>query len=731
LKISQRQKKIIEALLHAADDLTAHDIAEQTNVSSRTVHRELAEIETLLASVGIGLVKRAGIGMRLSADAERLASLETVLRHADTHEFSAHERKVLVLAALLEAEEPVKLFALAHELGVTAPTVTNDLDEAERWAARYGLRIVRRRGFGIQLEGTEARKRKAIAALALEELDDSDLFGRPEDVDAAAHPATAKLLGFVGKTRLFAVERALWNAEEAMPSGLSEAAYTEKLVLLAVAVHRFEAGRPIEKPPDAERKRPENRELSDDQERPGGDRPALGQAKPSGGADAGSAKFALFREQLGRTFPPEEEAYLSAILEESTPPAGYGPLASARTELLDTVDALVRSVEARLKLPIGRDRQLREGLLLHMEPALKRIADGSAIRNPLLAQIRKDYDELFDVVKESAKAVLPGVAIPDEEIGFLTMHFGASIERSSQLPNHLRALIVCTSGIGSSKMLAVRLAKRFPQLEIRGHVTWYEAARLSPEEYDLILSTVDLPLPPGQYVKLSPLLTDEEAERLRRFLSAFAGGTAGWAAGGAATGSGDGGGGGGAAAGSLPQAAADGAYERLSALRRYADAAVRLLDRLFVGELPTASRTIAAALAEACRRLPGLDAPDAVARELLDREAQGSIVIPDSELALFHARSEYVDAPTLALFGCAKPLELGPDGRRVGQMMLMLGPKRLPKPELELLSEISAMLLLPDFIDALRTGDAGVVKAFIAGQLELYIKTNIDRREIP
>ncbi|KAA2301381.1 PRD domain-containing protein, partial [Clostridioides difficile] len=81
-------------------------------------------------------------------------------------------------------------------------------------------------------------------------------------------------------------------------------------------------------------------------------------------------------------------------------------------------------------------------------------------------QIRKDYDSLFEEVKQSVHQAWPGTEVPDEEIGFLVMHFGASIERLRALKREIRAIIVCTSGIGSSRMLSSRLSKEIPEIRI-------------------------------------------------------------------------------------------------------------------------------------------------------------------------------------------------------------------------------------------------------------------------
>ncbi|HZG75800.1 MAG TPA: BglG family transcription antiterminator, partial [Paenibacillus sp.] len=585
-----------------------------------------------------------------------------------------------------------KLFALAHELQVTTPTVASDLDEVERWAARDGLSLIRRRGYGVELEGDEVGKRRAIVRLAQESLDDSDLFGRAEADDGAPHPVTAKLLELIGKPSFFRLEQALWANEAARPNASSEAAYTRRLLRLSVAFARYRAGHRVEA-------------------RPG----------PSVPEEAAALARTLARE-LELDLPPEEASYVASVLADDTDGGGVNGdgdgLPSADPRLLETAASLIRGVERRLNVSLAGDRQLREGLLQHLEPALARLREGGPIRNPLLAQIKRDYESLYRDVKDAAEETLgaQGLTLPDEEAGFLAMHFGAALERGKQLPGAVRALLVCTSGIGSSKMLAVRLAKEFPQVDVVGSVSWYEAAHMPQERYDLIVSTVDLPLPPERYVKLSPLLNAEETDRLRRFLRgaidrdrppvAKSG------------------------AGPPPEGAAgdEDATERLRALRQYADGAVRLLDRFAVRRLATAGKPLRALLLEACRSvLPG-DAGEEVADRLLERERQGSLLLPDTDLALFHTRSAAVDGSTLALFRLDREVDTGAD-RPVSRFLLMLAPKRLPKRELELLSEVSAMLLQPDFVEALRVSDEAHIVRYMAEQLENYIKNQFEWSE--
>ncbi|MCY9291059.1 HTH domain-containing protein, partial [Bacillus haynesii] len=50
-------------------------------------------------------------------------------------------RKLLILCAMLEAGEPIKLYTIANDLQVTTATISNDLDELEKWIAPFGLSL--------------------------------------------------------------------------------------------------------------------------------------------------------------------------------------------------------------------------------------------------------------------------------------------------------------------------------------------------------------------------------------------------------------------------------------------------------------------------------------------------------------------------------------------------------------------------------------------------------------
>ncbi|WP_339186028.1 BglG family transcription antiterminator [Paenibacillus sp. FSL R5-0490] len=672
MSITKRQREIVEFLLEHPYEVTAGEIAVEVKVSTRTVHRELQMIEQWLEPLGMKLEKKSGTGIRIDASSDDLAVLRQQLEGKEYVEFTPEERKLFMLCILLDEPEPVKLLALASDLKVTVSTVTTDLDDLESRIRQAGLKLVRRRGYGVKINGSETIHRTAIAALALEFLDESDLFGRQPEQGGSI--VNQKLLDMIGHGDVLTVENALWQPDIEWLENIPERQYMKLLIQLSVAVVRIRKGFGIGRIPPLENKGDEVAE-QDEMKVP----PYMA-----------SRLCGVLSTQLGLTFSQDEQAYFHRLLVETEQRIHSSRLLPIDDLiLLDRVHSLIDQMQARTHYAFHEDRLLREGLLGHMQPVMERIEGQQMIRNPLLQQIRKDYDSLFEEVKQSVHQAWPGTEVPDEEIGFLVMHFGASIERLRALKREIRAIIVCTSGIGSSRMLSSRLSKEIPEIRIMDSVSWYEAARIPTDQYDLVLSTVDLPMDEHQYYKVSPLLTAEESERLRHFIRTT----------------------------TLQRQHNKPREAEVQTTSRYSDPdgmeailveIVRIIGKFQVYPLDNQDIGFYKTVYAMCNVLHGsgvLKEPEEVAKRLEAREAVGSQKIPGTRLALFHTRSEGIYRPSISLFQLTEPLLRTPDDPAgVTHVLLMLGPRELSKESLEVLSEISALLLQEEMITLLEKG---------------------------
>jgi mannitol operon transcriptional antiterminator len=73
-----------------------------------------------------------------------------------------------------------------------------------------------------------------------------------------------------------------------------------------------------------------------------------------------------------------------------------------------------------------------------------------------------------------------------------------------------RVLIVCSSGMGSSKMLTSRLEYEVPEVYVKDIISLTDLHNKDVHDYELVLSTIPLPLAPEDYLKVSPLLNEQE-----------------------------------------------------------------------------------------------------------------------------------------------------------------------------------------------------------------------------
>ncbi|QWU17641.1 mannitol operon transcriptional antiterminator [Paenibacillus sophorae] len=680
-KITARQRQMIQLLLDNREEITAAEIAGNIGVSVRTVHREMEETEHILQDFGLTLSRKSGKGIQMNGPETGLGQLRHFLRAEKPAEYSGEERKIFELCSLIETEEPLKLFALAHTLKVTVATVSNDLDELEPWVRKFGLQLVRRRGYGVEIAGVEADKRRALCRLAAEHLDQSDLVGRGPQPEGEGSPVFRKLLAAVGQSRLLNVENILWDMEWNWTAELPESVYMELLLGLSVAVRRWEIGMIIRNSEDAAYSlMTDHRNIS------------------------GAEQFVKRLEnEMNFALPKTEHLYIAELFDRAQESSAPDDFVHGDIGLMGMVYRLTDQVVKRTGFSFHSDRILREGLLEHVEQALRRIREGTRIRNPLLGPIRKDYQYLFRIIRDAVDELKLDLAVPDEEIAFLVMHFGASTERLNQLKRNVRAILVCASGLSSSRLLGERLRKEMPQLEILGNVSWYEAARMPEEDYDLIISTIDLPMEKDRYIRISPLLTAEEIDKLLRYIQNKAPAEDGSSSAGEED----------------PPVTGESVIGRLRSYKGLLDEIDGLVERFRYYSLSNEGMDLQDTIGAMFDKLSGsgvTDDPETLRKRLLEREKMASQVIPDTSLALFHTRSSHVLMSSLTLYRLQSPLTL--DGNtEVRTILLMLAPKVLSKESLEVLSEISAMMLDTDLMRLLEERSEQEIRTYLSAEL--------------
>lgn len=184
--------------------------------------------------------------------------------------------------------------------------------------------------------------------------------------------------------------------------------------------------------------------------------------------------------------------------------------------LLKLCEQLVFDFEAKACIVFEKKDEVVKTLYQHFKPAYFRMKYRIPINNPLLDQIKSEHKEVYAIVKEILLPIgtLLRITIPEEEIGFITIHFGAFLEKPKrEMPERKKAIVVCPSGISSSLMVKHQLGSLFSEITVEKTLSFREFNEGKHDQYDLVFSTVRLDTElPCFYVK--PIMTLNEKHRL-------------------------------------------------------------------------------------------------------------------------------------------------------------------------------------------------------------------------
>ena len=176
MNLRERTTAILKILTEGDNPFqSAGELAERLGVSTKTVSRELPAVAEALKPYGLDLSRKKGAGFSIDGGAEAMASLKEFLGQVNDKTFTPEERRSIIVSQLLPNQEPVKLFTLASLLGVTDGTISKDLDRLESWFKGHGLKLVRKPGLGVYIEGKEASIRQAIVAYIYENVGEQEL----------------------------------------------------------------------------------------------------------------------------------------------------------------------------------------------------------------------------------------------------------------------------------------------------------------------------------------------------------------------------------------------------------------------------------------------------------------------------------------------------------------------------------------------------------------------------
>ncbi|PFM81908.1 PTS sugar transporter [Bacillus sp. AFS077874] len=663
--ISAREREIINLLLDHPNGINVQEIAENLNVSSRTVQRELKGVESIASAHNLFLKKVLGVGMYIEGTPEQKNELQIAILKSG-QEFTQKERQELILCSLLKEPESIKLSSLANDLHVTVATVSNDLNKVEEWLKEFDLDLIRKKGYGIALLGSERKKRKALGHLIAQQLNEYEFLSVVEDEYESENRFSNGLLEIIKLEKLTMIGKMIRDIEQQLPYSLADSAFMTFTIHLSLAIERIIQGEVVKM-----------------------DQVVLEELSTTKEFNIASQIVNELEEVFKVNIPSAEKAYITMhLLGARQRQEKNDWLEESSTETVVGSKKLINYVSKELEINFEEDQALFEGLITHIEPAIYRIQKKLDANNPLASQIQEDYPAMFKIIQEGLKEAFPKIVFPTEEIAYLVLHFGSSqvIYDNSK---EVKALVLCSSGIGSSKMLASRIKKEIKEITDIEVSSLANLRNIQIDQYDIILSTVEMPGFSQKYITVNPLLPKNEAEQIRDEIKRN----------------------------SLTTEATllrklqnkklqkqikletpELIKQNLEIVHQYSETVLHILNTFETISLPFIP-TSSILLLEVCKQanVRGLIGDYfEVTNQLTEREKKGGLGIPGTSIALYHCRSEYVMQPVFLSFLLHEPMivkAMDHSSIKINTLLLLLAPVDMQTGQLEVLSTISSTII--------------------------------------
>ncbi len=686
-----RLRRILLILLQENKIMSVKQLADEIKVSKRTVQRELEYVGSSLSKYNVSLLTKPGIGIWVKGDDADKMNLYNLLKEEDNIDSGDKEsrRKRLILE-ILKDRTPKKLYYYAKIFDVSEATISNDMEAVENWFDQFQLNIIRKQGYGVSLEGSEKNYRLAVRKFIDENLDNKLMKSYHTETEPDIMDIFRNSL--LNNDILNRVFLCFQRISDKRLTRLTENSYNGLILYVTIAVNRILQQEIIE---------PNEEQLA------------------SFAKNEDYHLAVLVAKSLEEEFlidiPDIEIAYI--LLQIQGAKVQYIHEDEAETEnnqekqeIFDFINDMIDIYDEEIAYDLKLDEEFIVGLLAHLQPTFVRLRNNMIISNPLLQQIKETYPNIYKKCEEVSKLITKryGFKVPDEETGYLAMHFGAAcvrLENNKESKRKVDIGIVCASGIGISGLMHSKL-KHF--LKNRAELVTYGKGDLTPlqiNKMDFLISSINLEDIAADVIRVSPLLLENDLERIETKVRAYA---------------------------KTPKKEkAENTFTNQLEQVHYTVTQIKHIINNFQCMKVSSSISFDELLVAIAERLsPYNEKRLLIQEDIKKREKIASQIIPEYDFALLHSRTKGVVRPW---FLVCLTKELGkfkdPFFKNIRAITVMLVPEGVHVKEYtDIMGYLSSKLVeSKDFLNIIFTGEQDNVRDYMIKELNKYFKQYLDR----
>ena len=168
---------------------------------------------------------------------------------------------------------------------------------------------------------------------------------------------------------------------------------------------------------------------------------------------------------------------------------------NSKESIAKAVTFFLQNIKREFAINLLNDQELRVNLTQHLTNLVKIKKVNGKRKNPLLNVILSTFPYAYEITAYSAPILehMLNLKLDDDELSFITLHIGASIERQGSRSSKKNAALICGSGVSTAALVRAKLETQFASfLNITGTYTYDEYLEGKANNNNFLISMVPI-----------------------------------------------------------------------------------------------------------------------------------------------------------------------------------------------------------------------------------------------
>ena len=653
-KLTPRQQFILNELVDKGS-LEVKSLYKQFDISNKTIYREIKAINKAINKFTVNVFNDSSDNIIISGKREGIEEIKKLaIKVPAQWILNKNQRQSIILLELLLSKEPLKVSYFKTKFNVAMASISFDLDAIEIGLKKRGLTLSRKKSYGIEVKGKSWNKRNAISDIFLDHkiLDDNLRFFYEDILEDSYISLMFKVAFGDEKTKI--IKEILRKLEIDLIKN-NDIKNFEFFVQLLISIKSSENEETIIIPMDVVNRITSNKNFNKLEE------------------------LNNILKEYNIQLPKEEIAYLNFYINNYK--ENYKDKETLSNININSIATeFIEEISREVDIDLSKDKQLINNLAQHFSESINILNLGLKITNPLLEEIKEHEEELFKKVSSVSKLIFSrhNIALPEDEIGYITLHLEVAIRKYEIELKKIKALIICPTGMSTAKMLSNRLSSTFEEIEVVDIGSVFDLKKMEEKnEFDVIISTFNLiktikGIKDKNIINVSPFLNRVDINNINEFIYKF-------------------------------KQEKESIKEEIRKEKDIADIkeetiiGENLLKRFTLKNIDILKfNDLINYIAEDIENMCITTNKEEIARLIFEREEKGNVVIPRSHVALIHTRSDEIKEPFIGVYRIKTPIEMASIGfsfEKVNTFVVMLARTSEENEALKLLGKISIGLI--------------------------------------